>query len=97
MKRKAFISRFKSKLVINVIKGHKTISELAAEFGIHATQIYQWKKQLLEGSDDIFSKRRKQQAANHEEEKGKLNQKCGHGLLPTTHTLLRLSITGHSI
>jgi len=30
------------------------MSELSARFGIHPTQIQQWKKQLVEGSKDIF-------------------------------------------
>ena len=77
MKRKAFTSKFKSKVAIEAIKGHKTINELAAEFGVHATQINQWKKQLLEGSEDIFSKGRKQQAASHEEDKDKLYNQIG--------------------
>ena len=77
MKRKAFTSKFKSKVAIEAIKGHKTINELAAEFGVHATQINQWKKQLLEGSEEIFSKGRKQQAASHEEDKDKLYNQIG--------------------
>ena len=77
MKRKAFTSKFKSKVAIEAIKGHKTINELAAEFGVHATQINQWKKQLLAGSEDIFSKGRKQQAVSHEEDKDKLYNQIG--------------------
>ena len=40
MKRKAFTSKFKSKVAIEAIKGHKTINELAAEFGVHAVMVH---------------------------------------------------------
>jgi DNA-directed RNA polymerase specialized sigma subunit len=30
------------------MKGHKTLSELAAEYGVHASQITQCKKQAVE-------------------------------------------------
>jgi len=77
MKRKNFDSKFKSQVAIEAIKGHKTINELSTEFGVHATQINTWRKQLLEGSEDIFSKGRKKQTENHEEEKDKLYTQIG--------------------
>lgn len=61
MKRKGFTAAFKSKVAIAAIKGDKTIAELSSEFDIHATQISQWKKQLLEGSHDIFNGKKDKQ------------------------------------
>jgi len=55
MKRKGFTGAFKSKVAIAALKGDKTISELSSDFDVHATQISQWKTQLLEGSADIFN------------------------------------------
>ncbi len=52
---KRFTSDFKAKVAIEALKGHKTTNELASEFGVHATQINQWKKQLLEESKHLFS------------------------------------------
>ena len=45
---------FKASVAIEAIKGEQTLSELSTRFGIHPTQIQQWKRQLLEGSKDIF-------------------------------------------
>jgi transposase-like protein len=38
------------------IKGDKTLSELAQRFEVHANQIVQWKKALLERADELFEK-----------------------------------------
>ena len=48
MSKKSFTGAFKSKIAIEAIKGHQTISELATEFEVHPTQINNWKKQQQE-------------------------------------------------
>ena len=45
--RKRHNAEFKSKVAIEAIKEQKTINELTAEYGVHATQISNWKKQAL--------------------------------------------------
>jgi transposase-like protein len=45
---------FKARVALEAVKGEQTLSELSVRFGIHPTQIQQWKKQLVEGSKDIF-------------------------------------------
>lgn len=55
MGRKKFTATFKAKVAIEALKGHKTITELSSEFGVHATQINTWKKQLIDGSESMFS------------------------------------------
>jgi len=53
-KRRNHSAAFKASVAIEAIKGEQTLSELSARFEIHPTQIQHWKKQLLEGSKDIF-------------------------------------------
>jgi len=62
MSKKSFTSEFKSKVAIEALKGHKAISELAAEFAVHPTQINNWKKQLLEMSKSAFNTKQRQKA-----------------------------------
>lgn len=53
-KRRSFTPSFKAKVALEAIKGVKTIAEIAQKHKLHATQINLWKKQLLDGAEDVF-------------------------------------------
>ncbi len=53
-KRKNFSSQFKAKVALEAIRGVKTVTEIAQEFGVHPTQVGQWKKELQEHASAIF-------------------------------------------
>lgn len=53
-KRRSFSPSFKAKVALEAIKGVKTIAEIAQKHQLHATQINLWKKQLLDGAEDVF-------------------------------------------
>lgn len=54
MKKKPHSSEFKFKVAIEAIRGEKTISELCAEYGVVSSQLFKWKKALLDQGADVF-------------------------------------------
>lgn len=70
-KRKRYSAEFKAKVALEALKEQQTLSELASQYQIHAVQIANWKKQLLEGAASIFknpnnnSHRKQQNLENH--------------------------------
>ena len=54
-KRKNYTPELKAKIAIEAIKGEKSISQIASEFGIHPVFVRRWKKQFLKNSHKVFS------------------------------------------
>jgi transposase-like protein len=50
-----YSSEFKFKVVLEALKGTRTITELCQEFQLAASQIYDWKNKLKELGAQIFS------------------------------------------
>ncbi len=46
---KQYSAELKAKIALDAIRVNKTTNEIAAEYGVHCTQIAQWKKQALDG------------------------------------------------
>ncbi len=60
---------FKAKVAMEAISGRKTLQEIAADHAVHPIQVSQWKKQLLEGASDLFTRGKKTQAKDESQAK----------------------------
>jgi len=65
-KRKQHSGEWKARVALAAVKGDRTTSELAAKFEVHPTQVTQWKRQLLEGAAEIFSRDRPAESEEQE-------------------------------
>lgn len=57
-KRNSFSGQTKAKVAVEAIRGTQTVNEIAQEFGVHPTQVGQWKKTLLEQAPGLFEVKR---------------------------------------
>jgi len=97
MTRKKYSKEEKAKIAIASIKGQKTVSELSSEFGVHGSQINSWKKQLLDGAADVFSKKKDNSEQKHAEERDCLFQKVGQLQIEVDWLKKLLGLEGMSI
>ena len=68
---------FKAKVALEAVRGEKTLSQIASEYGVHANQIGQWKKRLLEELPGLFSDRRRREGKEGEAEADELYRQIG--------------------
>lgn len=54
--RKHYSPAFKAQLVHEVLREEKTISQVAAEHGIHPNQLHKWRSIAVEGLPGLFSR-----------------------------------------
>lgn len=76
MPKKRYTAAFKSKVALEAIKGQKTISEIASEYEVHPNQVSQWKRQLRDGIEHVFTDPRRSNRSE-EKEKDRLYQEIG--------------------
>jgi len=55
-KRRTHSPDFKSRVALAALQGDLTLAELVKKFDVHANQVTEWKKQLLNNASDIFGK-----------------------------------------
>jgi putative transposase len=58
-KRRTHSPEFKARFAMEAIRGRKTMQEIAADHAIHPIQVSQWKRQLLDGASELFTRGKK--------------------------------------
>ncbi|MEI6187191.1 MAG: transposase [Alphaproteobacteria bacterium] len=54
MKKKLHSPEFKFKVAIEAIRGDNTTAELCQKYGVVSSQIFKWKKDLLDGGKQVL-------------------------------------------
>jgi len=53
-KRRRIEAGVKAKVALAAMRGDRTTSQRVSQFGVHSTQIGQWKRRLLDGAAELF-------------------------------------------
>ena len=53
--RRKHSAKFKTEVVLDMLKETQTLTELSGKNGLHATQLTKWKQSFLEKASEIFS------------------------------------------
>lgn len=67
--RRVLDDAFKAKVALAALKEDRTLSELSAEFGVHANMISQWKQELTKNAAVVFGGPKKEKQRIEELEK----------------------------
>ena len=77
-KRRNHSDAFKAKVALAAIREDKTIAEISSQYGVHASQVNGWKKQVLNNLEAIFAGNYSSLSAEHHSDKIKeLHAKIG--------------------
>ncbi len=68
---------FKAKMAVEALKGQRTANEIAGEYGVHPTQLSEWKKQAIDGLPIVFSTQRSKRLQDSETLMQRLYQEIG--------------------
>ena len=75
--RRSFSAEMKARIALEAIKGQKTIQEIASHYGVHPSQVTQWKRQVVEALPELFADRRSRPDTSDEALKAELYQQIG--------------------
>ncbi len=76
-KRRKHSAEFKVKVVLEMLKGASTLSELAGQYSVHPTQITKWRREFLEKAPELFSDKSTKKEKDQEEIETELYKKIG--------------------
>jgi len=64
--KKSYSPAFKAQLVRDLLKEEKSVSQLAAEHGLHPNQLYRWRDIAINGLPSLFANEAVQEQAAKE-------------------------------
>jgi transposase-like protein len=77
MNRRQWTEEEKMVLVLEMLKGHKPISQLCKEYGVKDNLAYRWRDEALKGMKSALGNKRKQHDLSSDAEKDRLLKLIG--------------------
>jgi len=77
---KRYSAEQKAEIVLEMLKGEKSIIQIAAQYGVHTAQLYRWKNTAMERFANLFMEEAKKlkQTRDYEDEIHHLYAEIGH-------------------
>ena len=75
--RKQYSPKFKARVVVEAIRGEKTLSQLGSQFQVHPMQIAKWRRSALEQLPELFVDGRTRKAGHGEADSDALYEEIG--------------------
>ena len=72
---KRYPPKFKFQIVLELLRGQQSVSQLAKSYDVHPNSILKWKKELLAKGPELFA--RDNSAAEYEQQIAQLEQLLG--------------------
>ena len=85
----------KAQVALSAFKGEKTIAQISSAYSVHKTQIFNWKKHLMENTLEIFkdnSRKEKREKMEHQQELDNLYKIIGQREIELDWLKKKLSI-----
>jgi transposase-like protein len=76
-RRRKHSAEFKAQVVLEMLKGTETLSELAGKYEVHPTQLTKWRRAFLERAPEIFSEKSSKREKAHAQVNEELYKKIG--------------------
>ena len=76
-RRRRFTADFKKRVALEALRGDRTVQAIAARHEVHPNQVGVWKRQAVDGLDDIFASGTASRQSEHETTIRDLHAKIG--------------------
>ena len=66
-KQRRFTASFRKRVALEAMRGEQAVQAIAAKHPIHPDLVSTWKRQAVDGLDEMFAARRSKRYSEHEE------------------------------
>jgi len=75
--RRKLSRELKAKVVLEALRGSRSVNEIASRYEVHPNQIQKWKKQAVDALPDLFADRRTADGKSEEALRARLYEQIG--------------------